>query len=272
MEQNKPLILVADDQQLNQKLISLIIGKLGYDSILAGDGEDAVEKAKIYKPVLIFMDIQMPKMNGCEAAEKLRALGFSMPIIAVTAADLPDESENCFNAGMNGVLFKPAKKADIEKTLGKWLGGGESSAALGAEKTVSAQSETSGVFSAEETVSVQSETSGVFNAEEMLSNFMNNKKLVTPLLSRFISRTREQLKNMPNPESGSAGEDALRNIHMIRGAAFTMGGAELGKAAAALEKAYAGAAEGEISAAYFELLAAFGDFTKEAEEFIRGGS
>jgi CheY-like chemotaxis protein len=117
----KPLILIAEDHPVNQKLFSIILKKLGYPSILADDGLDVLEKASAHAVDLIFMDIQMPRMNGYEAAAQLRRQGFTKPIIAVTAGAIADEWDRCRKAGINDILLKPCKQPGVEAMFLKWL-------------------------------------------------------------------------------------------------------------------------------------------------------
>ena len=107
-------ILIVDDQPLIQNHFSLILDKLGYSSIIADDGLEAFEKTELHKVDLIFMDLQMPIMNGYEAAENLRKRNFKKPIIAVTASDYSEEKEKCIRAGFDDIMIKPVKKIDIE--------------------------------------------------------------------------------------------------------------------------------------------------------------
>ncbi|GAB1481999.1 hypothetical protein MASR2M78_08140 [Treponema sp.] len=79
-------ILVVEDHPVNQRLFALILDKLGYESVIASDGLEALEAADKDAFQLIFMDIQMPRLNGYETTEKLREAGFAAPIIAVTAS------------------------------------------------------------------------------------------------------------------------------------------------------------------------------------------
>jgi signal transduction histidine kinase/DNA-binding response OmpR family regulator/HPt (histidine-containing phosphotransfer) domain-containing protein len=122
----KPLVLIVEDHPVNQRVFAIILEKLGYAFITADDGLDALEKAGAHSIDLVFMDIQMPRMNGYEAAKKLRERGFSKPIIAVTASVLLDEGDQCVKAGINDILLKPVKRSDIKGILRKWmpLGGG----------------------------------------------------------------------------------------------------------------------------------------------------
>ena len=248
----KPLILIADDQALNQKALSLILDKLSYPSVLADDGADVLEKTNLHDVALIFMDLQMPKMDGCEAAKALRRRGFKKPIIAITASDFPEERENCLNAGIDDIMVKPCKMAEIEKTLLKWLDT-ENSVPQDSRVEVPENKAPAGL---------------VFNAAELLGNFMNEKEMVLPLLSRFIERTQAQFQEMPELEKAGDWENARRLAHMIKGAALTMGGKELGNAAARLEKAYKNIDENEIKAAFAPAHEAFNSFKKEAESFL----
>jgi signal transduction histidine kinase/DNA-binding response OmpR family regulator/HPt (histidine-containing phosphotransfer) domain-containing protein len=116
-----PLVLIAEDHPVNQKLFAIIMEKLGCAFILADDGLDALDKAETYPVDLIFMDIQMPRMNGYEAAQQLRERGFTRPIITVTASALQDEWAQCLKAGINDILLKPFKQSDIEGLLHKWM-------------------------------------------------------------------------------------------------------------------------------------------------------
>ncbi|MDR1903144.1 MAG: response regulator [Treponema sp.] len=116
---DKPLILMAEDHPVNQQLFSLILDKLGYPVVLASDGLDALEKVEQNPVSLIFMDIQMPLMNGYEAAEVLRRQGYKQPIIAVTASTA-EERAQCLKAGFNDILIKPFKRSDLEQMLVKW--------------------------------------------------------------------------------------------------------------------------------------------------------
>jgi len=232
------------------------VEKLGYSFILASNGEDAVEKAKAAEPVLAFLDIMMPKMNGFEAAGNLRSLGYKKPIIAVTATFLPEDEEKCEKSGINDVLTKPIKFAEIKSMLEKWLVPGKESHVFDLMPAGPAANTVSGP--------------AVFNVQEMLSAFLDEEGIVLPLLSRFIERTSSQLQNFPALKAAGDWVTARRNAHTIKGAASTMGSAELGKAADALEKACINASAEEAEVAYPHMLEIFARYKKEAEKFIQG--
>ncbi|MDC7233422.1 MAG: response regulator, partial [Spirochaetales bacterium] len=115
------LILIAEDHPVNRKLFESILVKQGYSVILAENGKEALEKAVSDSPDLIFMDCQMPVMNGYESTRLIREEGLKIPIIAVTANAMKGEQDKCFKAGMNDFLPKPFKNKDLQPVLKNWF-------------------------------------------------------------------------------------------------------------------------------------------------------
>ena len=116
-------ILVVDDHEMNQLLLSSILMMMGYNCTIARNGSEAVARAIEEKYDLIFMDIYMPVMDGLEATRAIRHyyLKENDPIIvAITANALLEEKENGLQAGMNDFVIKPYQVADIQQTIIKW--------------------------------------------------------------------------------------------------------------------------------------------------------
>jgi len=114
-------VLVVEDNIVNQKFISMALKKLGCHFDVINDGKEAVDclKAKHYDIVL--MDLQMPIMGGIEATEIIRGHGLAtLPIIALTAAAMSSDEEQCFKCGMNGYLTKPIDIHQLRETLLQW--------------------------------------------------------------------------------------------------------------------------------------------------------
>ncbi|MCD0474661.1 PAS domain S-box protein [Flavobacterium sp. EDS] len=113
--------LIVEDNNVNRLLLRATIKNLFTNAIIydAKNGKEAVELYKAIDPDIIFMDIQMPVMNGYEATKAIRKLklGKNTPIIAVTAGAEKDEKQNCINAGMTGYISKPIIKGSIEKAI-----------------------------------------------------------------------------------------------------------------------------------------------------------
>ena len=120
-------ILVVEDNIVNQKVTRRILESSGISVAIAGDGFEAVEAFRSRDFCLILMDCDMPKMDGYEAARRIRKLEDGddrIPIIALTAHTLPGHREKCLDAGMDDFLVKPIKPKDMVSTLRQWLGTG----------------------------------------------------------------------------------------------------------------------------------------------------
>jgi PAS domain S-box-containing protein len=118
-----PLILLAEDNQINiDTFASYLIGK-GYQVIFAYNGQEAIEQAQEKRPDLILMDIQMPGIDGIEAIKQIRqqpALA-DTPIIALTALAMAGDREKCLAAGANSYLSKPIKLRELHHSIQQYL-------------------------------------------------------------------------------------------------------------------------------------------------------
>jgi len=114
-------VLVVDDNEVNQKVLQFHLQFKGLPCDIAASGQAALEALKTKKYVLIFMDLRMPGMDGFETTKSIRAMGCAVPIIALTASGAIDDETQCMNAGMNGYMTKPFRKADFDDVVGRWL-------------------------------------------------------------------------------------------------------------------------------------------------------
>jgi len=117
-------ILLAEDNLVNQKLAEKLLTKAGYSVDIANNGQEAVDKyvATPDKYDLIFMDVQMPVLNGLEATMMLREKGFKeLPIIAMTANAMKEDRSKCLSSGMNDYIAKPIKRELVFEMLKKWI-------------------------------------------------------------------------------------------------------------------------------------------------------
>jgi signal transduction histidine kinase/CheY-like chemotaxis protein/HPt (histidine-containing phosphotransfer) domain-containing protein/sugar lactone lactonase YvrE len=124
---SKPNVLVAEDVATNQKIVSEILKMLGCNVDIASNGNEAIEQYLAGKYDLIFMDCQMPIMDGYTATLKIREIELEdklppLPIIALTAGTTQEAQDRCKKAGMTGHLPKPFNIADISRSLDKFIG------------------------------------------------------------------------------------------------------------------------------------------------------
>ena len=109
-------IMVAEDNQINQKLILKVLERLGYKATLANNGREAVEQLALCHHDVILMDMQMPEMDGLEATRHIRQQSIAQPaIVALTANAMIEDREACLQAGMDDYISKPIK---IDKLMG----------------------------------------------------------------------------------------------------------------------------------------------------------
>lgn len=119
-------ILVAEDNILNQKLIVRIMEHYGYHIDIVDNGNGVLQKLAQQDYDLVFMDVQMPELDGIEATRALRKLSTAQPyIVAMTAAAAPEDQEACFAAGMNDYVVKPISMTKIRSLIPKWKEGVE---------------------------------------------------------------------------------------------------------------------------------------------------
>jgi signal transduction histidine kinase/ActR/RegA family two-component response regulator len=110
-------ILLVEDSPDNQSLYKIILSREGVEIDIASDGSQGVEKALNEKYALVLMDVQMPKMDGHEATQTLRARGYQGPIVALTAHAMNEERERCLKSGFTDYLSKPIQRDRLVEIL-----------------------------------------------------------------------------------------------------------------------------------------------------------
>ncbi len=247
-------VLVAEDHVVNQELFTILLEKLGCAVTVAEDGDGAVERAERGHFDLVLMDIQMPNRNGYEAARILRERGYRGPIVAITASALKDEREKCLAAGMNDILKKPFKKAELETMLGFWfnrersrgktLGAGEPG-----EKTLWDRE--------------------VFDFALAIDTFLGKKDTVIALVGKFADKARIQLETIETALATEKFDDVRREAHAIKGAAWNLSAIRLGNAAQDLEEAASTGDARGAGAAFDLLVGAFTEF-RDCTDYYKG--
>jgi PAS domain S-box-containing protein len=117
-------IMVVDDDPINMMLISEVLRRMGFEVIQMHNGKDALESLPHYEPVLIFMDVNMPEIDGYTTTKLMRQLPEphrQIPIIALTADAMKGDKEKCLEAGMNNYISKPFKREEIESVLKDYI-------------------------------------------------------------------------------------------------------------------------------------------------------
>ena len=115
----KPVILVVEDNDRNRKLVRTILEFRGFEVVECDDGEPSLDLAKRHKPVVVLMDIELPKMDGIAALKRLQADPETapIPVIAVTASVTPSERQRVAAAGFAGYIAKPIDVASFAEQV-----------------------------------------------------------------------------------------------------------------------------------------------------------
>ncbi len=238
----KGRILVAEDHEVNQHLFKAILENLGYEADIANNGREALEATQKTTYDVIFMDVQMPEMNGYESSAGIRRLGVKTPIIAVTASAIKGEREKCLESGMTDFLTKPFKKKDVIPVLEQWMHR-EHGASVRKEEESSREDE-----------------AGIFNLDEAVETFMGKREVVERLLASFVQTVRGQILAMEGFLEKRDYESLRSEAHSIKGGSWNLTAKRLGDAAAQSEAAAREAKAEESASALSKLKHEFAAF------------
>ncbi len=106
-------VLVADDNEVAQRLCKRVLEKAGYVVLIAGDGLQAVDMALAQQPAMILMDVAMPGIDGLEAMRRVKAQIPGMAVVIASAHSMASDRERFLAAGADDVLSKPFRLADL---------------------------------------------------------------------------------------------------------------------------------------------------------------
>src|SRR5262249_43249441 len=116
-------ILLAEDNPVNQMTATTMLEKLGHAVVVANNGRQAIDKINEEKFDVVFMDVQMPEMDGVTATGEIRrrerATGGHIPIVAMTAHAMKGDKEKCLEAGMDDYVSKPIRRKDLADVLAR---------------------------------------------------------------------------------------------------------------------------------------------------------
>ncbi|MEM5948023.1 response regulator [Spirochaetia bacterium 38H-sp] len=233
-------LLVAEDHIVNQQLFLTILSKMGYDVDIANNGREAVDKGLSVNPDLVFMDMQMPELNGIDATIELRKRGYKGPIIAVTANAFKEDKERCIAAGMNDFLPKPFKKDDLVSVLAKWLvpnnekkGGNRE----GDARSVSVIEELEELEENSEIGESMIEDKNVFDYKGALEAFMEDADVLKNVLASVLDKIPTQIELIKQALDDGDMETVRTESHGIKGGSWNLCMKHIGDIAAKVEAA-----------------------------------
>lgn len=123
------MVLIAEDNEVNQKVLRAILDRSGFAYDIANDGKEAVAKYHSGEYAIVLMDCQMPLLDGLGATKVIRTMELEnkkgrCPIVALTANAMRGDRERCLAAGMDDFLSKPFKSKELIDLISQWTNGG----------------------------------------------------------------------------------------------------------------------------------------------------
>ncbi len=196
-------VLITEDNQDNQRLVSLLLKRMGIEYEIANNGKEAIDKAQNHQFDVILMDVQMPIMDGLTATRLLRQQGFAGPIVALTANAMQQEKQDCFDAGCSDVCTKPIDHVAFGKVLSKYLD--------------------------------RSEKSRVTSGPPIVSSLLAEEPDLADLIREFVRKLPDMIRNIETAYTDNHLEQLRREVHTLKGTGGNFGYAELFELAKRIE-------------------------------------
>jgi len=211
-------ILLAEDNQVNQQVAKRMLEKIGCHVDVVGNGVEALSMLQRFPYDLIFMDCQMPEMDGYEATLKIRGLAGefkNIPVIALTANVMEGDRDKCIQAGMNDYVGKPVKKEALLGALDKWLFRPRSAPAPAAEPKPKAKGADAAA------------NGKVINPErlEALKEFADDDdgSFIITLFETFFTNVEPRIQQMYDAVVKKDAQKLCREAHGIKGSSSNLG-------------------------------------------------
>ena len=221
------LILVAEDNETNQKVILRQLALLGFAADIAGDGREALRRWHNGAYALLITDLNMPIMDGYELVEAIRAAengSRHIPILALTANALKDVTEHCLAAGMDGYLTKPVRLEQLKTLLEQWLPHAEVVPSP-ADSVISTEVILTPAGPKPLDVSVLEELVG------------DDPKVINEFLQYFRSNATQIAEEMKTAYAAGQSGQVGALAHKLKSSARSVGALKLGELCAAIEQA-----------------------------------
>lgn len=230
-------LLLVDDNPFNRDVGAALVEMTGARLSLANDGQQAVEAVRGGHFDLVLLDLQMPVMDGYEAAAIIKAEQPGLPVVALTAHAMEDERRRVMAAGMDEMLSKPIDQDKFFRVVARWAGAlpeiaDEAPAAPPAE---AAPAPAPAGPPADDAPATAADASPDFDRAVALSRVNGNIELLKRFIRLFIERNADTLAELTRCVAADDLEGARRTAHTLKGSAGTVGLVGVQSVAARLE-------------------------------------
>ncbi len=222
-------ILVVDDNSINQAVAKGMLAKFGVAVTLANNGQEALDLLQRQAFDLVFMDCQMPVMDGYTATKNIRdsqspVLNHTIPVVAMTANAMQGDKEKCLASGMDDFIAKPVSAVKLRQILEKWL----------AHKIVQARDS---VFEVEVKGETEEEGELVFDYPAISERLMDDKALIQTIIDAYLADMPLQIEQLKAFIHDQNTEQLAAQAHKIKGASSNVGAMALAALAYKMEQA-----------------------------------
>lgn len=228
-------ILVVDDNNINQAVAKGMLSRYDIDVVLANNGQEALDLLKKHSVELVFMDCQMPVMDGYAATKNIRdpqtpIANHKIPIIAMTANAMQGDKEKCLASGMDDFIAKPVNPAKLFEILKKWV------PASAFNHPVQVKDKRLESKSQQDKQQLDAEEI-VFDYQSMSERLMDDQELIKAIAEAFLSDMPKQIEELNLCVDNNEVEQAAAQAHKIKGACSNVGAMALSALAFKMEQA-----------------------------------
>lgn len=227
-------MLLVEDNAINQEIAIELLQQRGITVDVANNGVEAVRAVTNKAYDLVLMDIQMPIMDGLEAARQIRQIpGYSiqdLPIVAMTAHAMREDYEKSLSTGMNDHITKPINPKQFYQTLRRWIHDGK-------DGDLTEVTDVPNASGGEEILSLLSDSITGLSVKNGIANVNGNMELYFSILKKFEWQYRETAAKMKEALALRNREEAEHIAHMMKGVSATLGLKPLSEIAGILEGA-----------------------------------
>ena len=215
-------VLVAEDVEGNQKLMTVMLSKLGIEVVIAEDGNQALQKALSQSFDLILMDMQMPHMNGYKATAALRQQGYKTPIVALTANAMTGDDKKCMDAGCDGYLTKPIDRRELPCILAKYLPTSQETTSQAMVSTHAQTHESEQLGSKRSSSEAQvcqsddSDISAIINWDQLIER-LGDEDIVREIMPIYIKDTQEHFEKLSQAVKSGDCAAIAAHAHALKG-------------------------------------------------------
>lgn len=253
----KTKILVVEDHPVNRKLLVTFLKQFNSEVLEAENGKEAIDIVKTNPDIdIIFMDIQMPFVNGIEATSAIRKFYYDGIIIACTANTDTQDFDEYQKAGMNDILVKPFKKQDVNNIIDKW------NSVINISAT---QNDRRKKYAFAEKFDLSQDKERIWDKIDFLDTVSNDIEFAQNLINEYISQTRILIIQAKEAMYHNNYEELTKIAHTLKGSSSTISAKSLYSTAYQLEQYSKEKRVNEVINSISKFSALFSIFIKEAK-------